>query len=250
MKVCVPVKRVVDPYVKIIVKKDETGVETAGAKHTINPFDEIAMEQAVTWQSAGLTDEIIAVSIGPQVVVETLRAALARGADRAIHINTDTTLEPLVIAKILKKIVSDEGIDVVLMGKQAIDDDCSQTGQMLAALLDWPQATFVSQIDWEEKTAVCTREVDGGLQTIRVSLPAVITCDLRLNDPSPIPLPKIMKAKSKPLTTVDAQSMSVDLTGTLQIQKTTPPPIKQPGIVVDSVDALITHLKDKEKVLP
>ena len=249
VKICVPVKRVVDPYVKVIAKKDESGVETSGAKHAMNPFDEIALEQATKWQAQGLTEEIIAVSIGPQAVTETLRAALARGADKAIHIHTDKTLEPLHIAKILKKIAQDEQVDMIMMGKQAIDDDCSQTGPMLAALLDWPQATFVSAIEKQEDCLVCTREVDGGLQTLRVTIPSVITCDLRLNEPSPIPLPKIMKAKSKPLATIEVDTLGVDLTAKLQVEKVTSPAAKSPGVRVESVDSLLEQLRDKEKVL-
>jgi electron transfer flavoprotein beta subunit len=250
MRVLVPVKRVVDPYVNIHVKKDESDVDIATAKRSMNPFDEIAMEQAAQWQEAGITTEIVAVSIGPPAVTETLRAALARGADRAIHVEAPEGGEPLLIAKVLKHIVNKEKSDVVIMGKQAIDDDCNQTGQMLAALLGWPQATFASTITLADNTATVKREVDGGEQTVELTLPAVFTCDLRLNDPRHISLPNIMKAKTKPLDLVALSDMELSPDPRLITLSVKEPPARSPGIRVMDVDSLLDYLRHKEKILP
>ena len=199
MKILVPVKRVIDYNVKVRVKADESGVELANVKMSMNPFDEIAVEEAIRLKEAGKAEEIVAVSIGPAQAQETLRTALAMGADRAILVKTDEVVEPLAVAKILKGVVAEENPDLVIMGKQAIDDDCNQTGQMLAALLGWPQGTFASKVDLGEGTVDVTREIDGGLETVKLNMPAVITTDLRLNEPRYASLPNIMKAKRKPL---------------------------------------------------
>lgn len=251
MKVLVPVKRVIDPYVKIQVKADGSGVETQNVKMSMNPFDEIAMEEAVKWQEAGLVDEIIAISIGPQQAQETLRQALAFGATKAILVQTDLALEPLAIAKTLKKYVQELSPDIVLMGKQAIDDDCNQTGQMLAALLNWPQATFASKVEFsDDKSKVSvTREIDGGLETLGVSLPCVITTDLRLNQPRYLGLPNIMKAKKKPLETIGFDTLGIDGNNRLSLKGVKPPPERKQGIMVQSVDELVDCLRNKDKVI-
>src|SRR5271154_275579 len=210
MKVLVPVKRVVDYNVKIRVKADGSGVETANVKFSMNPFDEIAVEEAVRLKEAGKATEIIAVSMGPAQCQETLRTALAIGADRAIHVATDAELQPLAVAKMLKALVERENPDLVILGKQAIDDDCNQTGQMLAALLGWPQGTFASKVVLDGEALMVTREVDGGLQTIKLKLPAIVTTDLRLNEPRYASLPNIMKAKKKPIDIVTPDDLGVD----------------------------------------
>ena len=250
MKVLVPVKRVIDPYVKIQVKQDGSGVHTQNVKMAMNPFDEIAMEEAVRWKEQNQVDEIIAVSIGSSTAQETLRQALALGADKALLVETQETLEPLAIAKILKKVVEQEQAHLVIMGKQAIDDDCNQTGQMLAALLNWPQATFASKVVWQSDKAVqVTREIDGGLETLEVNLPCVITTDLRLNEPRYLGLPNIMKAKKKPLEIKALAEYDVDAQSRLVVKQVTPPPSRQAGIQVKDVAELMDLLKNKEKVI-
>ncbi len=249
MRVLVPVKRVVDPYVKIHVKSDGSDVETNNVKMAMNPFDEIALEQAVRFKEAGLVEEIITVSIGDASVQETLRQSLAFGSDKAIHVESDLKLEPLAVAKLLKEMCQTHAPDFVIMGKQAIDDDYNQTGQMLAFLMDWPQATFASDIELERSKAKVTREVDGGLETIEVNLPCVMTTDLRLNEPRNIGLPAIMKAKKKPLETVSVAELGVDIEPRLTILKVEPPKEKEAGIKVESVEALVDILKNKEKVI-
>jgi electron transfer flavoprotein beta subunit len=249
MKILVPIKRVIDPYVKIRVKADGSGVEIQNIKMTMNPFDEIAIEEAIRFKEKNIATEIIAVSIGTMSAQETLRHALALGADKAIFIQTEQTLEPLAIAKLLKAIAEKTEAQLILMGKQAIDDDCNQTGQMLAALLNWPQATFASQITMENATVTVQRETDSGLQTISVKLPCVITTDLRLNTPRFAKLPDIMKAKSKPMETLAADSFDMDLTSHLLVQEITPPSIRKAGIKLNSVDELLQKLRDEAKVI-
>lgn len=254
MKILVPVKRVVDYNVKIRVKSDETGVELANVKMSINPFDEIAVEEAVRLKEKGIASEVIAVSIGPAPVQETLRTALAMGADRAIRVQTDVPtdlggVEPLAVAKCLKALCEKEDPSLVIMGKQSIDDDSNQTGQMLAALMGWPQATFASEVSLNGDSAEVTREVDGGLETLAVKLPAVVTTDLRLNEPRYASLPNIMKAKKKPLDDISAEELGVEFKPRLKVLKVTTPPVRQAGIKVDSVDALIDKLKNEAKVI-
>ncbi len=249
MKIVTPVKRVVDFNVKIRVRSDGSGVETANVKMSMNPFDEIAVEEAIRLKEAGIAREIIAVSIGTQKVQETLRTALAMGADRAVHVTADDALEPLVIAKLLKAIVAKEGAALVIMGKQAIDDDCNQTGQMLAALLGWPQGTFASKVVIEGDKAHVTREVDGGLQTVALKLPAVVTTDLRLNEPRYASLPNIMKAKKKPLEEIAASSLGVNLAPMLKIVSTAEPPKRKGGIKVSGVAALVDKLRNEAGVI-
>ena len=245
MKVLVPVKRVVDYNVKVRVKSDGTGVETQNVKMSMNPFDEIALEEGVRMREAGTANELIAVSMGPQACQETIRTALAMGADRGILVETDAELEPLAVAKLLKAITEKENPDLVILGKQAIDDDCNQTGQMLAALLGWGQATYASEVGIEGDHAVVTREVDGGLQTIKVKLPAIVTADLRLNEPRYASLPNIMKAKKKPLDEKTAADYGVDVTPRLEIVKTAEPAARSAGEMVGSVDELVSKLKEK-----
>lgn len=251
MKVLVPVKRVVDPYVKIRVRTDGQGVETQNVKMALNPFDEIALEEAIRWKEAGLITEIVAMSIGSQAVQESLRAALALGADSAIHVMTQEVHEPLLIAKCLRVMVEQQQPQLVIMGKQAIDDDCNQTGQMLAALLNWPQATFASKIVFSEdkKNIDVTREVDGGLETLTVALPCVITTDLRLNEPRYASLPNIMQAKRKPLTTIDIATLGVTLSPRIKVLAVTPPEPRKPGKIVKDVAELVHCLKEVEKVI-
>ena len=249
MKVLVPVKRVVDYNVKIRVKADQSGVETANVKMSMNPFDEIAVEQAVRLKEAGQADEVIAVSIGPQQSQETIRTALAMGADRGILVEADADVEPLAVAKLLKAIVEKEGPELVILGKQAIDDDCNQTGQMLAALLGWSQGTFASNIDLGEGTADATREVDGGLQTVKLKLPAIVTTDLRLNEPRYASLPNIMKAKKKPIDEKTPDDFGVDVTPRLTVVTTPEPPAREAGIKVGSVGELVEKLKNEAGVL-
>ena len=243
MKVLVPVKRVVDYNVKIRVKADQTGVETANVKMSMNPFDEIAVEQAVRMKEAGQADEIIAVSIGPQQSQETIRTALAMGADRGILVQHDGEIQPLAVAKLLKAIVDAEGPGIVLCGKQAIDDDANQTAQMLSALLGWSQATFVSKLEIGDGEATATREVDGGLETIKVKLPAVCSVDLRLNEPRYASLPNIMKAKKKPLDTKSPADFGVDTAPRLTTTNVSEPPVRQAGEKVEDVDALVAKIK-------
>jgi electron transfer flavoprotein beta subunit len=249
MKVLVPVKRVVDFNVKIRVKADGTGVELANVKMSMNPFDEIAVEEAIRLKEAGKATEIVAVSIGPQQASETIRTALAMGADRGILVKTDGIVEPLAVAKILKSIVEAEQPRLIILGKQAIDDDCNQTGQMLAALLNWPQGTFASKVVIEGENVSVTREVDGGLQTVRLKLPAIVTTDLRLNEPRYASLPNIMKAKKKPIAEKSPADYGVDTTPQLEILKTTEPPVRKAGGKVSSVAELVSKLKNEAGVL-
>jgi electron transfer flavoprotein beta subunit len=249
MKVVVPVKRVVDKDIKIRVKADSSGVELANVKMSMNPFDEIAVEEAIRLKEAGKATEIIAVSIGPQQATETIRTALAMGADRGILVKSDTAVEPLGVAKILKGIVEAEQPGLVILGKQAIDDDCNQTGQMLAALLNWPQGTFASKIVIEGSDVVVTREVDGGLQTVRLKGPAIVTTDLRLNEPRYASLPNIMKAKKKPIDEKTPEAYGVDVKPRLEIVKTAEPPSRKSGVKVSSVAELIGKLKNEAGVL-
>jgi electron transfer flavoprotein beta subunit len=249
MKVLVPVKRVVDFNVKIRVKTDGTGVELANVKMSMNPFDEIAVEEAIRLKEAGRVTEIVAVSIGPQQASETIRTALAMGADRGILVKTDGMVEPLAVAKILRNIVEAEQPRLVILGKQAIDDDCNQTGQMLAALLNWPQGTFASKVVIEGETVSVTREVDGGLQTLRLKLPAIVTTDLRLNEPRYASLPNIMKAKKKPIGEKSPADYGVDTAPRLEILKTTEPPARKAGGKVSSVTELVSKLKNEAGVL-
>jgi electron transfer flavoprotein beta subunit len=249
MKVLVPVKRVVDYNVKIRVKADGSGVELANVKMSMNPFDEIAVEEAIRLKEKGKVTEIVAVSIGPQQAQETLRTALAMGADRAILVKTDTVCEPLAVAKILKAIVEKENPELVILGKQAIDDDSNQTGQMLAALLGWPQGTFAFKIEAGESSLDVTREVDGGLQTVSLKLPAIVTTDLRLNEPRYASLPNIMKAKKKPLEEMAPDALGVDVTPKLKVLKTAEPPGRSAGIKVGSAAELVQKLKTEANVI-
>ena len=249
MKVLVPVKRVVDYNVKIRVKADGSGVDIANVKMSMNPFDEIANEEAIRLKEKGVATEIVAVSLGEAKCQETLRTALAMGADRAIHVETSVELQPLAVAKLLKAIVDREQPRIVLMGKQAIDDDSNQTGQMLAALLGWGQATFASSIAVEGETAVVDREVDEGTERIRVRLPAVITADLRLNEPRYASLPNIMKAKKKPIDIVKPADLGVDPAPRLQYTRYEEPPKRQAGVRVGSVDELVARLKNEAGVI-
>ncbi len=243
MKLLVAVKRVIDFNVKPRVKMDGSGVDLANVKMSMNPFDEIAVEEAIRLKEKGVATEIVAVSIGPSKAQETLRTALAMGADRAILVQTDEEVEPLGVAKILAKIAEEEKPDMVVLGKQAIDDDNNATGQMLAALLDWPQGTFASKVEANGGKLKVTREVDGGLETEELNLPAVVTTDLRLNEPRYASLPNIMKAKSKPLATKTPDELGVDIARRLQTLKVAEPPKRQAGIKVGSVDELVERLK-------
>ncbi len=249
MKVLVPVKRVVDYNVKVRVKSDQTGVETANVKMSMNPFDEIAVEEAVRLKEAGVVTEIIAVSIGVAACQETLRTALALGADRAIHVETDLETQPLGVSRVLSKLALSEDVKVVIMGKQAIDDDFNQTGQMLAAKLGWSQATFASKVEVSDNSATVTREIDGGLETLEVNLPAVITTDLRLNEPRYVTLPNIMKAKKKPLDKKTPDELGVDVTPTLKTVKVIEPPERSAGQKVGSIDELVDKIKNEVKVI-
>jgi electron transfer flavoprotein beta subunit len=249
MKVLVPVKRVVDKDIKIRVKADNSGVELANVKMSMNPFDEIAVEEAIRLKEAGKATEIIAVSIGPQQAGETIRTALAMGADRGILVKTDTTAEPLAVAKILKAIADAEQPGLILMGKQAIDDDCNQTGQMLAALLNWPQGTFASKLVIEGSDVLVTREVDGGLQTVKLKAPAIITTDLRLNEPRYASLPNLLKAKKKPIDEKAPDAYGVDVKPRLEVLKTVEPPTRKAGAKVASVADLVGKLKNEAGVL-
>ena len=243
MKVLVPVKRVIDSNVKARVKSDQSGVDLANVKMSINPFCEIAVEEAVRLKEKGTASEVVVVSIGPAQAQETLRQALAMGADRAVLVQTDQDLEPLEVAKTLKAVIAEENPNVVIMGKQAIDGDNNATGQMLAAILDWPQATFASAIELSADTAKVTREVDGGLQTIEVGLPAIITADLRLNEPRYASLPNIMKAKKKPLDTKELSALGVDAKPHLKVLKVAEPAKRSAGIKVETAGDLVANLK-------
>ena len=249
MKILVPVKRVVDYNVKVRVKSDGSGVDIANVKMSMNPFDEIAVEEAIRLKEKGIATEIVAVSIGPAKAQETLRTALAMGADRAILVQNDTDVEPLAVAKILAKVAAEEQPGLFILGKQAIDDDSNQVGQMLAALLDWPQATFASKVDVEGATATVKREVDGGLETVEMPLPAVVTTDLRLNEPRYATLPNIMKAKKKPLETLDAATLGVDVAPRLKTLKVVEPPKRKGGGRVADVAELVAKLKNEAKVI-
>lgn len=249
MKVLVAVKRVIDYNVKIRVKADKSGVETANVKMSMNPFDEIAVEEAIRLKEAGMATEIVAISIGPTQSQETIRTALAMGADRGILVQTDADLQPLAVAKVLKAIVEKEQPTLVILGKQAIDDDSNQTGQMLAALLGWAQGAFASKITIADSSAQVVREIDGGLETVQVKLPAVMTADLRLNTPRYASLPNIMKAKKKPIETVKLDELGVDATPRLKILKVEEPPQRQAGIKVGSVAELVDKLRNEAKVI-
>ena len=249
MKVLVPVKRVIDYNVKVRVKADETGVELANVKMSMNPFDEISIEEAIRLKEAETVEEVVAVSIGVQQCQETIRTALAMGADRGIHVLHDGDLEPLVVAKILKELADKEGPSIIIVGKQAIDDDSNQTGQMLAALLGWGQATFVSKIDIDGENIKATREVDGGLETLTVKIPAVLTTDLRLNEPRYASLPNIMKAKKKPIEQVTPDELGVDPSNRLQVLKVSEPPSREAGVKVSDVGELVDKLRNTAKVI-
>jgi len=249
MKILVPVKRVIDYNVKVRVKADQTGVELANVKMAMNPFDEIAVEQAIRLKEAGTATEIVAVSIGPDQSQETIRTALAMGADRGIHVPSSHDTEPLAVAKVLKVLVDKEAPGLVILGKQAIDDDSNQTGQMLSALLGWPQATFASGVEIAGDKLNVIREVDGGLEHISSSLPAVITVDLRLNEPRYASLPNIMKAKKKPLDQVSLDDLGVDASQRLTVVKVEEPPARAAGITVASVSELVDKLKNEAKVI-
>jgi electron transfer flavoprotein beta subunit len=249
MKVLVPVKRVIDYNVKVRVKADNSGVELANVKMAMNPFDEIAVEQALRLKEAGGADEVVAVSIGPAQNQETIRTALAMGADRGIHIEASHDIEPLAVAKLLKAVVERENPGLVLVGKQAIDDDCNQTGQMLAALLGWAQGTFVSALEVTGDKAKVVREVDGGLEHLEISMPAIVSVDLRLNEPRYASLPNIMKAKKKPLDTLTVDDLGVDMTPRLTIVKVEEPAEREAGIKVADVKELVEKLKNEAKVI-
>ena len=249
MKILVPVKRVIDYNVKIRVAADGSGVETANVKMSMNPFDEIAVEEAVRLKEAGIATEVVVVSAGVAGSVDTLRTAMALGADRAIHVNTDAELQPLAVARLLQAVAGREQPQLVICGKQAIDDDANQTGQMLAALLGWGQAAFASKVSVADGRASVTREIDGGLETVSVALPAVITTDLRLNEPRFASLPNIMKAKKKPLDTVTPEELGVDVSPRLKTLKVAEPPKRQAGVKVASVAELVAKLRDEAKVL-
>jgi electron transfer flavoprotein beta subunit len=249
MKILVPVKRVVDYNVKIRVKADGSGVDLANVKMSMNPFDEIAVEEALRLKEAGKAEEVVVVSIGPQQAQETLRTGLAMGADRAILVKTDQTTEPLAVAKILKNVVDEEQPGLVILGKQAIDDDANQTGQMLSALLGWSQATFASKLEIDGGNANVTREVDGGLQTIKVDMPAIVTTDLRLNEPRYASLPNIMKAKKKPMDEKTPDDYGVDVSPRLEVVETVEPPKRSAGVIVPDVATLVDKLKNEAGVL-
>ena len=249
MKVLVPIKRVIDYNVKVRAKSDESGVDLANVKMAINPFCEIAVEEAVRLQESGKASEVIAVSIGTTASQEQLRTALALGADRAILVETDIEVEPLGVAKLLKAVVEKEKPDLVILGKQAIDDDCNQTGQMLAALLNYPQGTFASEVVINDKSIEVTREVDGGLQTISINLPAIVTTDLRLNEPRYASLPNIMKAKKKPFDIFSPEELNIDPSPRLKTLKVSPPPERASGVIVENIDELVDKLKNEAKVI-
>jgi len=249
MKVLVSVKRVVDYNVKVRVKSDQSAVDIANVKMSMNPFDEIAVEEAVRLKEQGVASEIVVVSCGVAQCQETLRTAMAIGADRAVLVQSETELQPLAVAKLLKAVIDKESPDLVILGKQAIDDDANQTGQMLAALAGWPQATFASKVAVADGRATVTREVDGGLETVALKLPAVVTTDLRLNEPRYVTLPNIMKAKKKPLETLTPEALGVDVTPRLKTLRVSEPPARKAGIKVPDVATLVDKLKNEAKVL-
>ena len=249
MKILVAVKRVVDYNVKVRVKSDNSGVDIANVKMSMNPFDEIAVEEAVRLKEAGVATEVVVVTAGVTQCQETLRTALAIGADRAILVETDAELQPLAVAKILKALAEKEQAQIIILGKQAIDDDSNQTGQMLAALANWPQATFASKVQVEGGKAAVIREVDGGLETVSIALPAVVTTDLRLNEPRYVTLPNIMKAKKKPLETIPVADLGVDVSPRLKTLKVNEPPKRSAGVMVPDVAALVDKLKNEAKVI-
>ncbi|MBT5945197.1 MAG: electron transfer flavoprotein subunit beta/FixA family protein [Rhodospirillaceae bacterium] len=249
MKLLIPVKRVIDYNVKVRVKSDGTGVETSNVKMSMNPFDEISVEEAVRMKEAGTAEEVIAVSLGVAQCQETIRTALAMGADRGIHVASDEELEPLAVAKMLKALVDKESPDLVILGKQAIDDDANQTGQMLAALLGWPQATFVSELELNDGTVKAVREIDGGLETIEVNLPAIVTVDLRLNEPRYASLPNIMKAKKKPIDELTPDDLGVDITPRIETLTVEEPASREAGVMVETVAELVDKLKNEARVI-
>ena len=249
MKILVPIKRVVDYNVKIKVKSDNSGVDLENVKMSMNPFDEIAVEEAVRLKEKKICNEITAISIGSAKSEETLRTALAGGADKGILVETEENVQPLEVAKILKEIINKNSPDLVLMGKQAIDDDSNQTGQMLSALLGWPQGTFASKLEINEKKINVTREIDGGLETLNMELPAIVTTDLRLNEPRYASLPNIMKAKQKPIEKISPGDLNIEIKQRLKTLKVTEPPKKESGIKIDSVQELVSKLHDEEKVI-
>jgi electron transfer flavoprotein beta subunit len=249
MKILVAVKRVIDYNVQIRVKEDGTGIVTDNVKMSTNPPDDNAIEEAVKIKEAGKATEVVAISVGEEKAQETVRKALAVGADKGILVKAEGTVEPLAVSKILQKIVEKEKPDLVFMGKQAIDDDCNQTGQMLAALLNWPQATFASKIEVKDKSLVVTREVDEGLETIEVNMPAIVTCDLRLNEPRYASLPNIMKAKKKPIEQINATDLGIDTKPRIDLIKVEEPPKRKAGIKVASVEELVQKLKNEAKVI-
>jgi len=249
MKVLIPIKRVLDYNIKARVKSDHSGIDLDNVKMSMNPFDEIAVEEAVKLKEAGKVSEIILMTVGPKKAIETLRTGLAMGADRAIHYVSDANLEPLTIAKLIQKTADKESPDFIIMGKQAIDNDCNQTGQMTAALLDWPQATFASEITLKDKSAEVTREIDGGLETIKINFPAIITTDLRLNVPRYATLPNIMKAKQKPVEEILEADFGVELSSKLKILKVEEPTERSNGIMVKSLDELMDKLKNEAQVI-
>jgi electron transfer flavoprotein beta subunit len=249
MKLLVPVKRVIDFNVKVRVKPDGSGVDLANVKMAMNPFDEIAVEEAIRLKEAGKASEIVCVSIGPPAAAETIRTGLAMGADRGILVKYEGTIEPLAVAKLLKAIIEDEKPGLVILGKQAIDDDCNQTGQMLAALLGWPQGTFASKLVLEGEHVLVTREIDGGLQTVKLKMPAVVTTDLRLNEPRYASLPNIMKAKKKPIDEKTPSDLGIDVTSRLKVIKTTEPSGRKAGVKVGSAAELVDKLKNEAGVL-
>lgn len=249
MKILVAVKRVVDYNVKVRVKSDKTGVELANVKMSMNPFDEIAVEEAIRLRESGTASEVVAISMGEAKCTETIRTAMAMGADRGIHVLTDAELQPLSVAKLLVALAKKENPDLVILGKQAIDDDCSQTGQMLAALLNWPQGTFASKVSIAEKNVQVTREIDGGLETLELALPAVITTDLRLNEPRYASLPNIMKAKKKPIEEFSPDDLGVDVTPRIKTLRVDDPPPREGGRKVSSVSELVDKLKNEAGVI-
>jgi len=249
MKILVAVKRVIDYNVQIRVKEDGSGVVTDNVKMSTNPPDDNAIEEAVKIKESGKATEIIAVTVGEEKAQETVRKALAVGADRGVHVKTEGTLEPLAVSKIIQKIVEKENPDLIFMGKQAIDDDCNQTGQMLSALLNWPQATFASKIEVKDKSLEVTREIDEGLETIEINIPAIVTCDLRLNEPRYASLPNIMKAKKKPIEEINVSDLGIDITPRVELLKVEEPPKRKAGIKVANVAELVQKLKNEAKVL-
>ena len=249
MKILVPVKRVVDYNVKVRVKNDNSGVELENVKMSMNPFDEIAVEEALRLKEKGIANEVVAISIGSSQVQETIRNALAMGADSGIFVESNDNLEPLNVAKIISSIAKKENIDLMILGKQAIDDDMNATGQMIAALLNWPQATFASKVEISEKTAKVSREVDGGIENIEISLPAVVSTDLRLNEPRYASLPNIMKAKKKPINEIKIEDLEVEIKKHLSILKVEEPAKRQSGIMLKTVDELVDKLKNEAKVI-